>query len=70
MQVYICRFTKSQWDGFDDAQKGRVTHDFNPGRLPGQFVGLRTLRAGGRRMVEGLDFVVEGNPRPTSDSLV
>ena len=70
MHVYIRKFTRQQWDGFDRAKKGRITHDYNPGHLPGHFLGLRTLQLGKRRIVEGLDFVVEGNPTPTTDSLV
>ena len=63
--------TESQWDGVRAERKGRITHDYNPGRLPGRGVGLNTILLGVdgpdgefslvKEFVEGFDFVIDGH---------
>ena len=63
--------TKRQWESIRPERKGRITHDFNPGRLPGRGIGLSTILLGfdgpdgefilAKEFVEGLDFVIDGH---------
>ena len=57
MQNYLT-MTKERWDAIDEGRKGRIAHTWPSEGLFDKWVGRRTLKAGKRRLVEGIDFVI------------
>lgn len=51
--------TQSEWDRIPSRMKGMIKGDYNPGHMPGQMLGSKTLRVANRVLIEGMDFEIE-----------
>lgn len=56
----VLKITKKRWESYPESRKGRITNTWPEEGLLKHWEGRRTLRAGNARLVEGIDFIVEG----------
>ena len=65
-------FTREQWEQMPDEKKGTISSVFDARGHVSRWEGLRTLEWRKRRLVEGIDFRINGLPRaqPQEFSLI
>jgi len=51
--------TDDEYMGLPEAMRGQIRGDFNPGHMPGRFLGNRTIRLSKKTLIEGIDFEIE-----------
>lgn len=51
--------TNDEWDRIPSAMKGKIRGDYNPGHMPGRFMGCNTIRLKKKTLIEGIDFKIE-----------
>lgn len=51
--------TDDEYMSLPEAMRGQIKGDYNPRRMPGRFLGNRTIRLSKKTLIEGIDFEIE-----------